>query len=1323
MHRLFTLGELRLESADGLILSRRRKPLILLAYLARRMPRAAARTELATLVWGERDEARARQSLRQALLELHRGLGQQLIVTNDAVRLETGALSLDANEFERDVAAGRNREALARWAADFLVGADDRADSALRTWVEGERAGLRRQLMLACERLIDDAEQRGANREALAVARRWTEFAPLDEHACRRLILALRHDGRAAEALATHSSFVTRMKEELEVAPSRAFIQLGRSIDESAQGARQLGGGVSPTSASQPPFVGREEAFAFLSAAWDSRACRPSTVAVVQADPGLGADRLCGEFAAACRDRPDGALVLGVAHDRSESRSGAPFDGARRALGGLSSSPALGGLSPDSLRVLAYLLPRIRERFNHLPAAGEPPSADELTAAAKEALDSAAEDGPVLVLLGRFAEMDSESRALFAQLAGSSRSGLVLILVIADDESERRAASDDFAGAHVAMGPPLRPLGAADVAALLDLATTLRPEDRDALAAMLYRDTGGLPRYLAPALDELQQERLLIPQQASSASVIARIGGRPLPIPERVRIAVRERMRALGETPTRLLEAGAVLGTAFSTHHLSRMLGADVTMAELDHLERLGWLRGTGSGAEWEVAPPMLQRTIRSLVPPLRRESLESTIPRSRLPRRFILAAALLLVVVVTAASVTIWKWRAPAVSAEHAVAVFPFAVSGGARIEFLRAGMVDLLSTSLDGAAGLHTLDPRVVLAATNAAGIRTPLTPRQAIDIARRLGASHLVLGTVVSAAGRLHVSAILYDVRRGDVPEARASAEGAEASLFDVVDRLTAQLAVNQGTASGERLTQLAAVTTSSLEALKAYLAGRSAYRANDLYLALSSYQRAVAADSTFALAWYGLASTASWMLRPDIERQAAAQAVRQGTRLSARDRSLIEAFYAYSRGSADSAERLARGVTGTYDDIEAWVLLGEVLYHHNWKRGRSLTESREAWQRVLALDSTYWPALQHLAEVYAVEGRAAEADSLLARYERSVGAAHMMLASRAMRAYAYRDSASLAAVAPQLRNDRGFWLTLSVWYVSVLGHDLEDGSALARHLVERTRPPAQQGFGHVLLAHLDLARGRWKAARAELALARPLTPVDALEYELLLGMAPFLPASPAELSRIRADLSRLPDAPTDNSMAMSWIHTQGMLRPLTRLYLIGMASARAGDERTRLAALASLAAAPDPTSTTAMGTGFALSIRAEHERMLHHPAAALAYLERGTRQTPFTPAWTSGFVSQAYERFVRAELLHELGRDDEALRWYATFGENSPYDLVYLAPSLYRQAQIYDARGEKALAASHYARFLALWSDSDPEFAPMTTNATTRLALQR
>src|SRR5262245_38559770 len=106
-----TLGELRIirEADAGATL--RRKPLALVVFLARRAPRAVSRTELATLFWGERGEDRARQSLRQALLELKHALGEAVDIDAEMVRLPADAVSLDIAAFEQEVATGRLSEA------------------------------------------------------------------------------------------------------------------------------------------------------------------------------------------------------------------------------------------------------------------------------------------------------------------------------------------------------------------------------------------------------------------------------------------------------------------------------------------------------------------------------------------------------------------------------------------------------------------------------------------------------------------------------------------------------------------------------------------------------------------------------------------------------------------------------------------------------------------------------------------------------------------------------------------------------------------------------------------------------------------------------------------------------------------------------------------------------------------------------------------------------------------------------------------------------------------------------------------------------------
>jgi len=254
---------------------------------------------------------------------------------------------------------------------------------------------------------------------------------------------------------------------------------------------------------------------------------------------------------------------------------------------------------------------------------------------------------------------------------------------------------------------------------------------------------------------------------------------------------------------------------------------------------------------------------------------------------------------------------------------------------------------------------------------------------------------------------------------------------------------------------------------------------------------------------------------------------------------------------------------------------------------------------------------------------------------------------------------------------------------------------------------------------MLAHLALAQGRWREARTELALARAVTPVDAMEHQLLLSLAPFLQTPDSTLVRERLDLMRMPLPAGDAPATLLWPRPHAALHPLLRSYLVGLASARLGEEPARLQAIRELESLPDPTGSTGLAGGLAETLRAEAFRRRDRRVEALAALERGTLRSPFVPAWTSSIVAQGYERWLRAELLRQLGRTDEALRWYGTFAENSPYDLVYLAPALYWQGRLLEERGERTAARARYARFVELWKDADPELAGLVEEARGRM----
>lgn len=114
------------------------------------------------------------------------------------------------------------------------------------------------------------------------------------------------------------------------------------------------------------------------------------------------------------------------------------------------------------------------------------------------------------------------------------------------------------------------------------------------------------------------------------------------------------------------------------------------------------------------------------------------------------------------------------------------------------------------------------------------------------------------------------------------------------------------------------------------------------------------------------------------------------------------------------------------------------------------------------------------------------------------------------------------------------------------------------------------------------------------------------------------------------------------------------------------------------------------------------------------------ALLQALESSDSQgdVAFTP-----FVARANERFLRGEVLAGMGRNAEALRWFASLGDGSVSEIPLRAPSHFRQAEIHRHLGNRGQAARHYARFLKLWSDADPVFQPLVDSARRGLAAAR
>jgi DNA-binding SARP family transcriptional activator len=279
---LRTLGAIELSGGDEAILQGRRKQLVLLAYLARRSPRGVTREELATLLWGDRDQARARQSLRQAVSELRAELGDILEILPDSLRLTPDRIAFDVRDFEKAIEAGRAEDAAALWGGEFLAGCEDLGAEELRVWIEQERAGLRKQLAWVSRHLLDRARGAGDWEAAIVAVERWCRALPYDEEAHRNLVETLQVAGKPAEAASRHAQFTTRLRNDLGSAPSQEFTRLGASLAPTHEPMRLGERGLLT-----PDLSGRSEALGRLQQGWRAAASGHGGVALILGEEGF----------------------------------------------------------------------------------------------------------------------------------------------------------------------------------------------------------------------------------------------------------------------------------------------------------------------------------------------------------------------------------------------------------------------------------------------------------------------------------------------------------------------------------------------------------------------------------------------------------------------------------------------------------------------------------------------------------------------------------------------------------------------------------------------------------------------------------------------------------------------------------------------------------------------------------------------------------------------------------------------------------------------------------------------------------------------------
>ena len=620
-----------------------------------------SRDRLASFFWPDVRERNALASLRTALYELRRGLGDEatalLRVERSRVGLPTDiALELDLAHLEAVGAEHGEAEletlgaAVEAYGGPFLEGVSLPDAYDFDDWVFVERERLANLYVSALCRLGEQfAGQRDFPR-AIDMARRVLAIDPLREEIHRALMRYLALDGQRAAALAQYRSCAEQLQAELGIQPLGATTSLYRHIadDEPLEEESASPSALSRAAASRArkvhgerprlpralrgfdgPVIGRDAEAAALGEVWLEAVEGRGRLVLVSGEAGVGKTRLAATAASAAGD--GATVLLGRCY---ESATHEPFGPVIAALRGAAESIDLFDLDVPGvwMRELARLLPELGEGRSD----GEPVpldgirDRDRLFEAVRAVLGAIAEHRPVLWVVDDLQWADETSVALLAYLARTLDQRRMMILATSRDEDVSESRRTQLRQLRATgLGIDLRRLSSAQTAELIgSLAGEQGLPSR--LGRRLHERTGGNPFFVVETLRALFEQGSLRSDEGgrwTTTSGAAADDYDDLPVPESVGLIVDARLERLEDSARAVADAAAALRRDFEFEIVQRAtgLGAAEALDGLDALLSMGVLHelpGDGLSASYDFNHALVRDRIYGRLSGARRQHL-----------------------------------------------------------------------------------------------------------------------------------------------------------------------------------------------------------------------------------------------------------------------------------------------------------------------------------------------------------------------------------------------------------------------------------------------------------------------------------------------------------------------------------------------------------------------------------------------------------------------------------------------------------------------------------------------------------------------------
>jgi len=341
----------------------------------------------------------------------------------------------------------------------------------------------------------------------------------------------------------------------------------------------------------------------------------------------------------------------------------------------------------------------------------------------------------------------------------------------------------------------------------------------------------------------------------------------------------------------------------------------------------------------------------------------------------------------------------------------------------------------------------------------VETRLTPEIAREVCERTGSAAVLEGSIASLGSQYVLWLRARNCRTGDALAQEQAQAGRKEEVLNALSRVAVQIRTRLGESLAtvkEHSTPLEEATTSSLEALKAYSAGKNAGFAHGPAAAVPHYQRAIAIDPQFAMALADLGFVYNVTGETDLGAEYTCKAYALRDRVSDRERLYILMLYdrQVTGNLQKELETLESWVQAYPRDFEAWGISGGWVAYGTGQYERGIQMSEES----LRLNPDEPISYQSISTHNRCLGRFTEAAAALQRAAERKLETPRQLVLRYWLAFLKGDEAGMKQEIDRARGQREVEEQMSHHQAMVLAHSGQMRNA--RTLWQRAIEHAQQ-----------------------------------------------------------------------------------------------------------------------------------------------------------------------------------------------------------------------------------------------------------------------